>query len=165
MPNFLMALVAGIIPLLVGMLWYSEKAFGNAWMREAGVDTNAPNERNMVISFGLTYLCGVFIAAALFPIVIHQMGIFSTLAGDPGVGDPNTPIGAVFANLMAQYGQNFRTFKHGMLHGALSGVLFATPVVAISALFERKSFKYIGIHAGYWIVTLALMGGVISAFA
>jgi hypothetical protein len=165
MPNFLMALVAGLIPLLVGMGWYNPKGFGDAWMREAGIDATAPGGRSMAVTFGVTYLCGVLIAAALFPIVIHQMGIFSTLAGDPGVRDPSTPIGATLANLMAQHGHNFRTFKHGMLHGALSGLLFATPVLTVNSLFERKSFQYIAIHGGYWVVTLALMGGVICAFA
>jgi hypothetical protein len=38
------------------------------------------------------------------------------------------------------------------------------PVITVSALFEQRSWKYIAIHAGYWIVCLGLMGGLISAF-
>jgi hypothetical protein len=64
-----------------------------------------------------------------------------------------------------KYGNNFRTFKHGAFHGILSALFFATPVLGINALFERKSFKYIFVHAGYWMLTLALMGGVICAYA
>ncbi len=94
------------------------------------------------------------------------MGIFSTLATDPiALENPNSEVGALLANLTAKYGHNFRTFKHGALHGALSGLLFATPVLAINSLFEKKTFQYVAIHAGYWIVTLALIGGVICAFA
>lgn len=65
---------------------------------------------------------------------------------------------------MDKYGNNFRTFKHGAFHGTIGGFFFATPVLCINALFERKSFIYIAINAGYWIITLALMGGVICAF-
>jgi hypothetical protein len=28
-------------------------------------------------------------------------------------------------------------------------------------MFEKKSVKYVAINAGYWIVTLAIMGGII----
>ncbi|WP_308224826.1 DUF1761 domain-containing protein [Flavobacterium sp. J372] len=33
--------------------------------------------------------------------------------------------------------------------------------MAINALFERKSAKYVLINAGYFIVSLAIMGGII----
>ena len=35
------------------------------------------------------------------------------------------------------------------------------PILGIQAMFEKKSFKYVAINAGYWIVTLAIMGGII----
>ena len=66
---------------------------------------------------------------------------------------------------MAKYGSNFRTFKHGVFHGVLAGIFFALPVLATNALFERKGFKYIAVNAGYWIITIALMGGIICQFA
>ena len=67
--------------------------------------------------------------------------------------------------MMGVYGNDFRTFKHGALHGTLTGVGIALPVVAINAMFEKRGFKYIAIHAGYWILTLLLMGGIICQFA
>ena len=65
---------------------------------------------------------------------------------------------------MENYGDNFRTFGHGAFHGTVAGILFALPVLGTNALFERKSFKYIAVNAGYWIVTTALIGGVLSAY-
>ena len=44
------------------------------------------------------------------------------------------------------------------------GFLVAMPVLSTNALFEQKSFKYVMINAGYWIVTMALMGGLINAW-
>ena len=33
-----------------------------------------------------------------------------------------------------------------------------------NALFERKGFRYIAVNAGYWILTLMIMGGIICQF-
>lgn len=35
----------------------------------------------------------------------------------------------------------------------------------INALFERRGFKYIAIHTGYWLITLAIIGGLMCQFA
>ncbi len=54
---------------------------------------------------------------------------------------------------------------HGAFHGALVGGLFmALPVLTTNALFEQKNFKYIAINAGYWIICLGLMGGIVAAW-
>ncbi len=53
----------------------------------------------------------------------------------------------LFADTLAIYGNDFRTFKHGMLHGTIAGIGLALPVIAVNALFERRSFKYIAINA------------------
>ncbi|HNL85462.1 MAG TPA: DUF1761 domain-containing protein, partial [Chitinophagales bacterium] len=63
-----------------------------------------------------------------------------------------------------RYGNEFRTFHHGALHGALSGLFLIFPVLSINALFERKSWKYIFINSGFWIISFALMGGIICQF-
>jgi hypothetical protein len=65
---------------------------------------------------------------------------------------------------MDNFGTDFRTFKHGMLHGAIAGLFFMLPILATNAMFERKGFKYIAVNAGYWILTLMIMGGVICQF-
>ncbi|MEM1124806.1 MAG: DUF1761 domain-containing protein, partial [Bacteroidota bacterium] len=33
----------------------------------------------------------------------------------------------------------------------------------MNALFERRGWKYIWIHTGYWFITLALIGGLLCA--
>jgi hypothetical protein len=97
-------------------------------------------------------------------IVIHQFGLFSTLANEPGFMEPGSEINTYFMDFMTKYGANFRTFKHGAFHGTTTGLFIAMPVLAVNAMFEKKGFKYIAINSGYWIVTLALMGGVICEF-
>jgi hypothetical protein len=163
--NFPILLLAALIPLLVGMIWYHPKAFGNAWMKTTGLSEEKLKEGNMLVIFGVTYLFCVFIAFVLQFLVVHQYHVFSVLANEPGVMDPTTEIGAYYKNFMDQHGHNFRSFKHGALHGFMSGLFLLLPAIGVTALFERKSFKYIFINGGYWIITLMLMGGVICQFA
>ena len=61
-------------------------------------------------------------------------------------------------------GDSFRYFRHGLLHGFMAGVFIALPITAINALFEQKSWKYILVNAGYWIITMMIMGGIICAW-
>ena len=65
---------------------------------------------------------------------------------------------------MADYGNAFRTYKHGALHGILAGIFVALPIIGTNALFERKRAKYILINSGYWIVTMGIMGAIICGW-
>ncbi|MFZ4543107.1 MAG: DUF1761 domain-containing protein [Saprospiraceae bacterium] len=165
--NFIIVFAAGLIPLLTGFLYYNNAfGFGKAWMAEIGLtEEDLMRDFNPLKLFGPAYILGVMIAFALMPIVIHQFGFFSMLNDVEGVNDVNTEVGKMYAFLMENYGQNFRTFKHGALHGTISAIFYVFPILAINALFERRSWKYIFIHLGFWVLTLALMGGVVCQFA
>lgn len=162
--NWIAIFGAAVIPLITGMIWYNPKVMGNAWMNSTGLDEEKLKGANMALIFGLTYLFGLFIAVSMMSVTIHQMGFDAVFASDPTASDPNSATGKMIADFHSKYGSNFRTFKHGALHGGLTGFFFIMPVIAIQALFERKGFKYIAIHTGYWILTLLLMGGVVCAF-
>jgi hypothetical protein len=157
--NMWLILVAGLVPLLTGFIWYNPKVFGNTWMKSAGMTEESMKGANMALIFGLCYVFGCLLATALMPVVIHQMGVFSVLQGDE-----TAESASYIKNFFDLYGNRFRTFKHGALHGTLTGIFIALPVVGTGALFERKGFKYIAVHTGYWMLTMALMGGVICAF-
>jgi len=43
----------------------------------------------------------------------------------------------------------------------MTGLFLILPAVGVSSQFEMKSWKYILITAGYWIVSMMLMGGII----
>lgn len=163
--NWLVIIGAAIIPLITGFLWYSPFAFANTWMKEADMTEEKIKGSNMGLIFGLTFLFGIFLSLILVSIVIHQTHYYSIMANDPAMNDPNSAVSQATKTFMDTYGSNFRTFKHGAFHGALVGVLMGLPIIGIISLFERRSRKYIFIHAGYFILTLSLMGGVICAFA
>ena len=158
--HFWLIFLAGLIPLITGFIWYNPKVFGNAWMRSVGMTEESMKGANMALIFGLCYLFGVMLASAVMAIVIHQLGFNSVFQGD------NTPETAAYMkNFFETYGNRFRTFKHGAFHGFLSGLFFAAPIIGTYALYERKSFTYVAINAGYWIFNFMLMGGVICAFS
>ncbi|CAM1345471.1 DUF1761 domain-containing protein [Tenacibaculum amylolyticum] len=158
--NYLILMVSALIPLITGFIWYGP-LFKNAWMKEMNFTEESMKGANMALIFGLSYVLGFIISLGLMPAVIHQMGTYSVLVAEPGFNEQTGEAYEMFSSFMENYGDRFRTFKHGALHGGLVGFFIAMPILAIQAMFERKSFKYIAINAGYWIVTLAIMGGII----
>lgn len=159
--NFWLLFVTALIPLLTGFIYYHKAMFGNAWIKASGLTQDQLSGGKMGLIFGLTYVLGILLSFILMTITIHQLSIYGVFANDPTMNDPNSDTGKFIADFMAKHGQNFRTFKHGAFHGTLFGLFGAMPIISINALFERKSFKYVAIHCGYWILTLAIMGGVI----
>ncbi len=162
--NFLVIALAALVPLAIGFFWYGKMGFGNAWMKATGLNEEKLKGANMPLMFGLTYLFSFFMALVLCPIVIHQFGFQSMMMDEPGFMTATGDAYADFTNIMTKYGHTFRTFKHGMLHGFIFNLLFVLPVIGINAMFERKSWKYIWIHVGYWAVCLMLMGGILCQF-
>lgn len=162
--NWLALLTSALIPLVVGAVWYNPKVFGTAWMKASGMTMESIQSGNKLLLFGLTFLLGCFASLTLSFLVVHQGHLYSILVDEPGFGEEGSELMRYINQFMAEYGENFRTFKHGAFHGTLTGITFALPVVGILSLFERRSWKYIGIHAGYWTVVFALMGGLICGW-
>jgi Protein of unknown function (DUF1761) len=163
--NWLLIMATGIIPSLIGMIYYSPKVFGNAWMDSKGITMDPNAQVNMGKMIGISIILGLFLAVGLAPIVIHQAGLFSMLQ-TPDFKDVNSDTFKAYTDMMTKYSTNFRTFKHGALHGTLTAIFLAVPFIAVSTMWEPKpSFKYYLLTLGYWIITLALMGGIICQFA
>jgi hypothetical protein len=164
-PNFLIIFLAALVPMAMGFIWYNPKVLGTAWKKAADVNQEKMKGANMGLIFGLAFLFSFMLSFALQFVVIHQFHFFSILANEPGMKYPTSDVSIMVKDFMEKYGNNFRTFKHGALHGTIAGILIALPIVGTNALFERKGFKYVAINAGFWIINMALMGGIICAFS
>lgn len=162
--NWIIILVTSLVPMIMGFIWYHPKVVGTAWMQAAGMTEEKMKGANMGVIFGLSFLFSVMLAMAVNSLVIHQNHMYSILLNEPGFGDPNSELGTYIAAFMEKYGNNFRTFKHGALHGFLGGLFLIFPVLATNGLFERKSWKYIWINTGYWTITVTIMGGLLCAY-
>jgi hypothetical protein len=153
--NFLALLIAAISSLVVGFIWYNPKVFGNIWMKESGMTEEKMKGSNMIMIFGLSIVYAFFISFILQMLVIHQFGALGMVGGDTSIAKPS------YDAFMADYGTAFRSFKHGALHGFMTGLFLILPVTGVGALYERRSFKYVLVSGGYWVVSMMIMGGII----
>ncbi len=156
--------ISTIIPLALGMIWYNPKiGFGKAWIAASGITDEKIKNANLPLMFTLTAVCAFFVAFAIQSLVIHQFAVMGILTSQPDSADPNGPSATMFKEFMSRYGTSYRTFKHGAFHGTIAGITLVLPIIATNALYEAKGAKYIFINAGYWTLSLALMGGVTCA--
>lgn len=138
------AFAAALSSMVVGAIWYHPKVFGNAWMASIGKTEKDFEGGNMAVIFGVAYLMSVVLAQFL---QISIELLHYAPAPDGGV----------------RY--SFHTFKHGALHGAMFALGMVAPVLIIKNLFARRSFvSNTLVHIGYWVVVMAIMGGVVDAF-
>ena len=132
--NWFSLLISAIIPMVLGMIWYSKALFGKAWMDSIGMTEEKMKSANMGLTMGLAFVMALLITLFMFG----------------------------FCNGPGQEGE-FDTFKHGAAHGLILSLLLIIPIFISNGLFEQKSWKNIFINGIYWMVSLALMGGVLDA--
>ncbi len=162
-PNFMemnvyALLAAALSTLVVGFVWYNPKVFGTIWMRESGMTEEKMKGANMLMIFGLSFVYAFLMSFVIQFLTIHQTGALGMVGGDASKALPS------YAAFMADYGTAYRTFKHGALHGFMSGLFLVLPVIGTNALYERRSFKYTLVTGGFWIVSFMIMGGIICAW-
>ncbi len=63
--NWLAVIAAALSTFLLGGIWYSPIAFGNAWMRENGFTEESLKGANMVKIFGFAFVLGLVAAINL----------------------------------------------------------------------------------------------------
>lgn len=84
-----------------------------------------------------------------------------------GMPAPMTMAGMVISALLAAYGIGLLFGGVGLTNGAIWGALiwlyFVAPVTAAGVFYEKKSWMWWGITAGYWLVGLVIMGGIVGA--
>jgi hypothetical protein len=156
--NIYAYLVAALSTLVVGFIWYNPKVFGTIWMRESGMTEEKMKGSNMAFIFGMSFFYAFLISTVINVLTVHQMGAFGMIGGDVINAKPS------YAAFMADYETAFRTFKHGALHGLLTGLFLVFPIIATNAMYERRSFKYTMVSSGFWIVCFMIMGGIICAW-
>lgn len=149
-------LVASLVPMILGMIWYSPKTpMGAIWMKETGMTDEKMKGSNMPLIMGLSiFFCFLMNFFIISHEVIHQYGAFSLLK--------DTPEEAV--RILTEYKGVYRTFGHGALHGAFLGIAFVLPLFGMNGMFNRKSWKLIWVDVSYWTISIMIMGGILCAW-
>jgi hypothetical protein len=132
--NWLSLIVASIVPMIVGYVYYHEKLFGSAWMESIGMTKEKQESGNMGMIIGLSFIASFLVSFFLMN----------------------------FNNGPGQEAQ-FDTFSHGAAHGLVLTIFLVGPIFVSNGLFEQKGWKNTLINIGYWGITLAIMGGVVDA--
>ncbi len=131
--NWLSLILATLVPMVMGFVYYHKALFGKAWMASIGMTEEKAKEANMAVVFGVSIVMSFLIAFFMLN----------------------------FCNGAGQEGE-FDTFKHGAAHGVIISLFFVIPIFITNGLFEQKSWTNMLINAGYWLITLAIMGGILD---
>jgi len=156
--NFLALIAAALSTLVVGFIWYNPKVFGTVWMREMGLTEESMKGANMLKIFTMSIIYALMMTMILQTLVIHQWGVMGLIENDMTKAKPS------FAPFWSDYQNEFRTFRHGMLHGFVTGLFLALPIIGNNSLYERRTWRYTLINGGFWIVCFTIMGGIICAW-
>jgi hypothetical protein len=135
--NYLAVLVAGIVAMGLGALWYGP-LFGKPWMRMAGLTPESIRSMKMNPAVAMTLM---FIGCLVMAYVLaHALVFGSTYLNDA-------------------------TVAGGMMGAFWYWLGFVMPVTAGVYLWEGKSWKLWFLNASYYLVALLLMGAILTAFS
>lgn len=137
--NLWAVLVGGIISMVLGALWYSPAMFAKKWAMLAGI-TDEKMKAAMAKGMGMAYLTAFISSLLMTYILAHFVEIGLRASGQVG------------------------TFGLGAQMGAWIWLGFIATSFTGMVLWEGKSWKLYFINAGYYLVSLVLIGGILGAW-
>ena len=132
--NWFSMALATSTPMAVGFVYYHKTVFGTIWMDTVGMTDKKAKKVNKIGAVIALLLCSFLLS--FFLLNFNNSGI--NQEGD------------------------FDTFNHGVWHGVFVAITVVAPVIVIQGFFGQKHWKHVLINIGYWIITLALMGGILD---
>lgn len=163
--NILVHLLAALVPMIVGFIWYHKSVFGTAWMNAAGMTDEKVKGGNMPVIFGLSFVMAFLLSLAYKALADHgvQFAAFFRSVEEHGMGiDAASAFGSELKGYIDAYVTKYHTWRSGIPHSLAISIPVILPIIVTNALFERKSFKYMMVNWGYWAVTLCLMFMVVA---
>ena len=137
--NWAAVVVAAIINMVLGMLWYGP-FFGKAWMKMTGVSRDGMQNNPAAKSAMYRSMVIAFIIALVQNIVLAHLIVFSVAAA--GIGGVQAGVWIAFFVWL------------GFVLPAHSGVY----------LWESKPIKLWAIYSGYYLVLLLINGALLGAW-
>ncbi len=159
LPNIPVIIGCAFIPFFIAYMWFHPSVFGGeTWKKLAGLTDAQNNKKVSALQLGVSVLLNFLLSFGVFIITVHQTHVFALTGPDKDAFKGGTALA-----FMQEYGDNFHTWQHGIGHGLAIGLLcFVIPILGYAVIFERKSFKYLLVNAGFWGISLLLMACVIS---
>jgi len=141
--NILALIVAGLVPSIIGAIYYGP-LLGKVWRDSLGMSEEELKPMIPALAYGGSILLSILLASSLnFTIgLVHK--------------DINAA-GELFIN-------SSHTFGHGALHGAMIGLMTITPIIVSLGVFHKLSWKTNLINVVFWVLCLAVMGGILDVW-
>lgn len=133
--NYWAVLVSAVLAMVWGFVWYGP-LFGKMWIREMGW-TDEQVKMGQSKSMMKQYVLQALGALVMAFVLAHSLYFAQMILHEQGM---SLALQAAFWNWLG----------------------FVLPVTLASVLWDGKSWKWLGISAGYYLVVLATMGLVIA---
>lgn len=134
--NWLAVITATLVGFAIGFVWYGP-LFGKPWMESTGLTEEDVKDGNMGKTFGFSFIFQFIMAVCL--------ALFFYGNPDPEATAMITP-------------------ATGSFYGFLTGFGWVAMAIGVNALYEQKSWKYILINGGFWVIVFTLMGLILGAW-
>lgn len=130
--NYLAVLLSAIAAMVLGFLWYSMALFGKPWMKEVGLTEEKvkAHQKKMGPMYALMMVSALVMAFILSHVVEFSHSYFPE-----------------YTKLMS-----------GLFSGFWMWLGFVATYALSMVIFEGRSWKWFGISAGYYLVSLLIMG-------
>lgn len=135
--NYLAVVVATAASVVIGFLWYGP-LFGKPWMEMMGITReamDAAKKKSMMGSYAIMIAGSLVMSYTLAHAIVFAS-----------------------AYLMAT------GIAAGLMGGFWNWLGFIAPVTLGSVLWEGRSWKLWVLNNGYWLVSLLVMGAILSAW-
>ncbi len=135
-PNLFAVIVAAIIPMIIGALWYSPVMFAKKWMALIGkTEEEIKKSMNPMKMYGLSFIAYLVMAYVLAHIVIYS----TAYTGSSGFGA-------------------------GMQAGFWIWLGFVLTTNSSTVLFESRPSGLYWMNVFYYLVCILLMGGLLAVW-
>ena len=162
--NWLILPIAALLPFILGYLYFHPKVMGERLAKVTGRSLAEINENRTIGRIALIYLFSLLLAYVLTFLSVHQSAMFQLFMFDPNLADANSEYNQFINEFMTKYGHRHRTFGHGFIHGAESGLCWGLTFFGISAIMQGQPLKQIWINLVFWVLCCGIMAGIICAF-
>lgn len=142
--NFIALIVAGLIPIIMGFIYYHPSVLGNTWMRANGFTQESIGKGPKPMLYVLATVMSFLLAFFMWGWTTGAGGVDTFQVTDPKDGHSHV------------------TFQHGLFHGLAFTILVLTPIFTTNAIFEKKSFTWAWVNIVYWGLCISLMCGILS---
>lgn len=132
--NWLSLILSTLTPMVIGFIYYQKWLFGKAWATSISMPKAQRIKMHPILGLGISFIVCFLLSYFLLN----------------------------FCNGAGQEGE-FDTFQHGATHGLVLSVFVIIPISITGALYNERSWSNVLINAGYWLISLPLMGGILDA--